>query len=961
MSPHISRCRGFRGARRGLLRLCARVAACGFAALGALVSARLAPGRPGLLSLRPARAEGGVATILRFDSDFDRGALETTDASAEVSGPGRLLIRTGTSARWPTVAIRAPGGKWDLGSKLYVLASVTLKSSEPAQVYCRVDNPGADGRANCVTGDVRLSPGDTATLRVPLAETPWRLPRDLGLVGMRAAPGPPGRLDPRNVTRILFFVSSPRTAHAFEVSDVIAGGAVSDLDPERFFPFVDEFGQFIHADWPGKVHSLEELRGGVEAEDRDLEAHPGPADRDRWGGWEGGPKLRATGFFRTEKLEGKWWLVDPDGRLFWSHGVDCVRAGNATPITDRERYFRDLPPEGSPLARFYGRAGWAPHGYYKDRSPYRTFDFGAANRFRKYGEDWERTFAERMHRRLRSWGMNTIGNWSDPAVYLLRRTPYVATISFSSRPIEGSEGYWGKFPDPFDPSFRAGLIRAIEAERGKSIGDPWCIGFFVHNELAWGDEISLALGALASPADQPAKKAFLEDLRARYGTVDALNSRWGTAHASWEALLASQEKPDPSKAREDLAACYTKIAERYFEVIRDELKRAAPEGLYLGCRFAWTNDRAARAAAKYCDVVSFNRYADSVEDLQLPDGLDRPVVIGEFHFGALDRGIFHTGLRPTGSQEERAARYAFYVEGALRNPLIVGTHWFQYQDQPTTGRGDGENYQIGLVTISDVPHPETIRAVRMVGRDLYPCRFEGVVFRDAFHAAPDAPWTWVRGDPKTRRTRGGLSIRTEPGGLMGPGGDAKNILLRPLDPRARAASVSVETQPASQFEQAGLILYRDDDNYAKLVREFVDGETCVVFVVETEGRPRVVAKVPAPPGTTRLAFNFTAGGVSALAWGDAGERASLGEAGERGLLGDARDRKLLGEAELPASLRATELPEGETRPSGRRTAGPLTRIGVFAQSGEPGADRWARFAEFTLYGRTLEGSPGSRP
>lgn len=867
-------------------------------------------------------ADDPETPLLRFRPDFDRGALELTDASAEVSDAGRLVVRTGTTARWPTVAVRAPGGKWDLSSRLYVAASVTLRSSEPTQIFSRVDNPGADGEKDCVTASARVGPGETATIRVPLSETPWRLPRDLGLVGMRAAPGPPARLDPSNVTRILFFVSSPRAPQEFEVSDVVSGGAVAHLDPERFFPFVDEFGQFVHAEWPGKVHSLEELRAGIAAEDRDLEGRPEPADRDRWGGWEGGPKLRATGFFRAEKVEGRWWLVDPDGRLFWSHGVDCVRAGNATPVTDRERYFRDLPPEGSPLARFYGQAGWAPHGHYKDRGPYRTFDFGAANRFRKYGEGWERAFAERAHRRLRSWGMNTIGNWSDPAVYLLRKTPYVATIGFSSRPIEGSEGYWGRFPDPFDPSFRAALVRSIEAEKGKAIGDPWCIGFFVHNELSWGDERSLALGALASPAEQPAKRAFLEELRSRHGTIEALNARWGTSHASFDALLASREKPDPAKAREDLGAFTTRIAEAYFETIREELKRAAPEQLYLGCRFAWANDRAVRAAAKGCDVVSFNRYARSVEDLRLPDGLDRPVVIGEFHFGALDRGIFHTGLCPTGSQDERAARYAAYVEGALRNPLIVGTHWFQYQDQPTTGRGDGENYQIGLVTITDVPHPETIRAVRAVGRDLYPYRFEGVLFRDGFFAAPEPPWTWVRGDPKARRAGDGLSVLVQPGGLMGPGGDAKNVLTRPLDPRARAASVSVESKPSSQFEQAGLILYRDDDNYAKLVRECVDGETCVVFVVELEGRPRVLAKVPAPPGRTRLAFDFTAKGIAALAGGEAGDRA------------------LLAEAEFPL--------------------GPPPRIGVFSQSGEPGADRWARFADFTLHGRPLGAAPRER-
>ena len=84
--------------------------------------------------------------------------------------------------------------------------------------------------------------------------------------------------------------------------------------------------------------------------------------------------------------------------------------------------------------------------------------------------------------------------------------------------------------------------------------------------------------------------------------------------------------------------------------------------------------------------------------------------------------MFHTGLVPTASQQERAAAYREYVHSALKNPLLVGTHWFQYGDQATTGRGDGENYQIGFVDICDAPYPETTQACREVGYTLYPYR-----------------------------------------------------------------------------------------------------------------------------------------------------------------------------------------------------------------------------------------------
>lgn len=86
--------------------------------------------------------------------------------------------------------------------------------------------------------------------------------------------------------------------------------------------------------------------------------------------------------------------------------------------------------------------------------------------------------------------------------------------------------------------------------------------------------------------------------------------------------------------------------------------------------------------------------------------------------------MFHTGLVPVENQVARAEAYRRYVRDALEHPTIVGTHWFQFGDQATTGRGDGENYQIGLLDICDSPYPETISACRQIGDDLYRHRME---------------------------------------------------------------------------------------------------------------------------------------------------------------------------------------------------------------------------------------------
>ena len=248
-------------------------------------------------------------------------------------------------------------------------------------------------------------------------------------------------------------------------------------------------------------------------------------------------------------------------------------------------------------------------------------------------------------------------------------------------------------------------------------------GYFIDNELSWGDDLSLSLGALKSPPDQVAKKVLIADLRAKYADIAKLNAAWGTNHTSWDALSESRTAPDKEKARADLAAFYTKTAEQYFRVCKEAIKEVAPKQLYLGCRFAWVNDRVAAAAVKFCDVVSFNLYHRSIAGFEFPGKADVPLIVGEFHFGALDRGMFHTGLVPVQTQAERTAAYKDYVTGALKHPQFVGVHWFQYMDEPTTGRSlDGENYQIGFVDHCDTPYPETIEAAREIGYRMYEIR-----------------------------------------------------------------------------------------------------------------------------------------------------------------------------------------------------------------------------------------------
>ena len=499
---------------------------------------------------------------------------------------------------------------------------------------------------------------------------------------------------------------------------------------EDFFPFIDQYGQFKYLDWKNKIHKDTDFKAAIETEHKDLAAHPGAKDWSKYGGYKKGPKLKATGHFRIQKVDGKWWMVDPEGYLFWSNGVVRVTSSSAvTPLQgesleNRRHYFEDMPTEGTPFAQFYRTHDALLKPYYTARGIDSTYDFSSANCYRKYGKHYNQIFAEMAHRRLKSWGLNTIANSSDKDICLMDKTPYIDRFEVVSRPLEGTSGWW-PFMDPYDDSFNASLKAQFES-RQREVQDPWCLGLFVDNEIKWNGVTYLAEMTLKAPKDQPCKIAMTEWLKKQYTTIEALNTAWNTYYTSWDEMLYDRVGVKAvGKTAEDLRQFNRQIIQKYFTNIREAFDTYAPGVLYMGCRFAGTaNQDVIGIASKYCDVISYNSYQYNLSEFHAKD-MDKPIMIGEYHFGAMDRGMFHASLIDAGSQEQRGKMMKNYITSALSNPNIIGVHWHQFADQATTGRFDGENFQVGLTDCCDTPYYETISMLRAVGYQIYPLRYHG--------------------------------------------------------------------------------------------------------------------------------------------------------------------------------------------------------------------------------------------
>ena len=309
----------------------------------------------------------GAEQVLFSAQDLRSDRMKTQDAQVATANKGGqkvLQVATGHKSDWPGITLSAPDQHWDLSAFREIAVPVRNVGSGEVTVNCRVDSPNsAAGQERRITGHVELKPGESKEFTVTLQPS---LPTALEekLYGMRGYPGGFAKgkgIDSSKITQLIIFINKPKQDHTFQLGTIRAAGEAPSAtwlqkSSNEFFPMIDPLGQFAHTDWPGKAHSVAGLKKDIEAEQQALAEYPGPADWNQYGGWSKGPQLKATGYFYPAKHDGKWWLVDPAGRLFWSHGVDCVGySQGATPITDREFYFAELPAKDSPLARFYGR------------------------------------------------------------------------------------------------------------------------------------------------------------------------------------------------------------------------------------------------------------------------------------------------------------------------------------------------------------------------------------------------------------------------------------------------------------------------------------------------------------------------------------------------------------------------------------------------------------------------------
>lgn len=551
------------------------------------------------------------------------------------------------------------------------------------------------------------------------------------------------------------------------------------MDKNFLAGIVDQYGQNAKEEFKGKVFSDEQLIKEKQAEAEIFASNKIP-ERSKYSGWASGPKFKATGYFRTEKTNGKWSLIDPEGHIYFASGIANIRLSNTSTMTGfdfplaaieqqnandvtpedsqglnrapdsavpsrfnasqvRAKMFNWLPDYSSSLGKHFGYRRSAHSGPLKKGE---TYSFYSANLERKYGEDgtdFMKTWRDTTLDRMTNWGFTSLGNWADPTFYDNTQVPYFANgwIRGNYKTVSSGNDFWAPMPDVFDPEFavRADYTAKVVAQEVNN--SPWCVGVFIDNEKSFGRSetkearYGIVLNTLRRDGkDVPTKAEFTRLMKAKYVDIAKLNTAWNKNIANWDAFDKGIDSDFNTDTQvEDYAQLLSAYADKYFSIVDDAVAKHLPNHMYMGARFPdWGMPiEVVKASAKYVDVVSYNAYKEGLHKKKwgFLEEIDMPAIIGEYHVGAKDSGLFHPGLIHASDQQDRANMFEDYMNSVIDNPYFVGAHWFQYIDSPITGRAyDGENYNVGFVSVTDSPYQPLIESSRKINTYLYERRYK---------------------------------------------------------------------------------------------------------------------------------------------------------------------------------------------------------------------------------------------
>jgi hypothetical protein len=395
---------------------------------------------------------------------------------------------------------------------------------------------------------------------------------------------------------------------------------------------------------------------------------------------------QATSYYRIARIDGVWWFIQPNGERCFSSGVNVVSPG-----VKRDQY----DPKHPAYAAFH---------HYPDSSA--------------WGNDTQA--------KLEKWGFNTIGGWS-AAEMKKGPMPYVEVLHLGKR-------LGVPWNDILDPEFAEKVEHRVAADVGPRADDQHILGWCTDNELGWYPD-TLFVYHLKQPPEHATRRALVQLLREQYeNKFDRLQADFRPCGIqSFSELEAGGElRLRPGGAGMKVVNRFVSmLAKRYYQTVHDAIRRHDANHLILGDRYSgYCPDVVAEAAGPYVDALSTNFDHPSWTDGYLPLHFlqrlhtlsEKPVLVTEYYVAAKQNrsGNKNSGnvFTTVDTQRERATALSNRLTMLASLPYVVGAHWFQFADEPTDGRGDGEDYNFGLIDIHNRPYDQLTAAFARMHADI---------------------------------------------------------------------------------------------------------------------------------------------------------------------------------------------------------------------------------------------------
>lgn len=400
----------------------------------------------------------------------------------------------------------------------------------------------------------------------------------------------------------------------------------------------------------------------------------------------------ATGFFRTEEIDGRRWFITPEGNAFFPVALSHLFSGE------------------SDLA--------AKNVYGGDADAWLTDSFAKAQAM---GFNCALGSATSPERNLNGF----VDVEKAEALFREQNFPYTVGVILLKHPWEFVEGE--TLPDIFDPYYEALIEERAKAVCPKYKDDPLVMGYY-YGFGAFNKADQWVNHHLSLPANAPGRVAVVDVLIEQHGDdVAAFNAVYGTELNAISDLKTTEtlvyapelEKRNYPSLRPmldadqlaDFEAIIQHMCITLYKIGHTAIRRYDENHLILGSFIKeWALDIDSwRAAAPYVDVMAPQHLNREIDVNAIARAIGKPIIFSDeyfgFHFPDAARG--HAALT---SHDARGEVYRANLMRHYKDPQCIGVTYCAClfdQGGDTLAKGN----QNGFYSLTGEPRTTLIEAV----------------------------------------------------------------------------------------------------------------------------------------------------------------------------------------------------------------------------------------------------------